>query len=75
MIDEAILTALIEKKPVYLEVPVNLNAQRIPIPSALSFVPPKKVRQYTTCSKHLLLQTKQEYSESITDYYPSYYSS
>ena len=28
MIDEAILTALREKKPVYLEIPVNLNSQK-----------------------------------------------
>jgi TPP-dependent 2-oxoacid decarboxylase len=43
MIDEAILTALIEKKPVYLEIPVNLNGVKIPVPSPLSFVPPAKV--------------------------------
>jgi TPP-dependent 2-oxoacid decarboxylase len=43
MIDEAILTALTERKPVYLEIPVNINSQRIPTPSPLSFAPPKKV--------------------------------
>ena len=43
MIDEAILTALREKKPVYLEIPVNLNSQKIPIPSPLSFMLPPKV--------------------------------
>lgn len=43
MIDDAILTALREKKPVYLEIPVNMNSQKIPIPSPLSFTPPRKV--------------------------------
>lgn len=44
MIDEAILTALTERKPVYLEIPVNVNGLRIPTPSPLSFSPPKKVK-------------------------------
>ena len=43
MIDEAILTALREKKPVYLEIPVNLNSQKIATPSPLSFMLPPKV--------------------------------
>jgi pyruvate decarboxylase len=44
MIDQAILTALTEKKPVYLEIPVNMNAMHIPNPSALSFILPHEVR-------------------------------
>lgn len=43
MIDEAIITALQERKPVYLEIPVNINGQRIPVPSPISFTSFKKV--------------------------------
>lgn len=43
MIDSAIITALVEKKPVYLEIPVNLNNQMIPKPSPLSFTAYKKL--------------------------------
>ena len=43
MIDEAIITALQERKPVYLEIPVNINGQRIPVPSPISFNSFKKV--------------------------------
>ena len=63
MIDEAILTALTERKPVYLEIPVNVNGLRIPIPSPLSFAAHKKVERihcffydvykYTGCMKYL----------------------
>jgi TPP-dependent 2-oxoacid decarboxylase len=48
MIDEAIITALYEMKPVYLEIPVNINGQKIPIPSPISFTSSKRVRK--TCA-------------------------
>ena len=43
MIDEAIITALYEKKPVYLEIPVNIGGQKIPVPSPISFASLKRV--------------------------------
>lgn len=50
MIDEAIITALYEKKPVYLEIPVNINGQKIPIPSPISFTSSKRVRKTRSIS-------------------------
>ena len=51
MIDEAIITALYEKKPVYLEIPVNINGQKIPTPSPISFASSKRVRKTRAVKK------------------------
>ena len=43
VIDGAILTALTERKPVYLELPVNLSQLPVADPSTLCFLPSRKV--------------------------------
>ena len=42
-IDKAISTALQRKKPVYLEIPVNVVGRQVATPSPLSMIPPPPV--------------------------------
>ena len=57
-IDKAISTALQRKKPVYLEIPVNVVSRLVATPSPLSMIPPPQVSCVVTrwpCEQLLIL--------------------